>query len=54
MYAFLSYRGVTRKKMIFIADPVVAEKITRELPKSPTYASNWAIIGTRSIVSING
>jgi hypothetical protein len=45
---------ITWKKLIFVADPDVAEKVTRELPKSPTYAASWAVIGPRSIVSING
>ena len=46
--------GITQKKTIYITDPVVAEKVTRELPKSPTYAGAWAVIGPRSIVSISG
>jgi hypothetical protein len=39
---------------MFIGDPEVAEKVVRELPKSPTYAEEWAIIGPRSMTSING
>jgi hypothetical protein len=39
---------------MYIADPEVAERIVRDLPKSPTYRLSWPVIGRRSIISLPG
>jgi hypothetical protein len=43
-----------QKKIVFIADPEVAERVVREVPKSSTYADSWAVIGRDSIISLLG
>jgi hypothetical protein len=40
--------------MMFIADPEVAERVVRELPKSRTYTDSWAVLGRDSIISLRG
>jgi len=42
------------KKMMFIADPEIAERVVREVPKSSTYGDSWAVIGRDSIISLAG
>jgi cytochrome P450 len=39
---------------MYIADPEVAERIIRDVPKSPTYRLSWPVIGRRSIISLPG
>jgi hypothetical protein len=42
------------KKLLLIADPEVAEKVCREVPKASAYDVASAVLGTRSLIVISG